>query len=345
MKDMKRGKIFKISFWVVFAALFIYGLYHHKLVAYGWGQLKGQIHILTGTVPIEEALVDSALTVEQKNKLRWIGEVVQFAGDSLELKTGSNYRTFYNSKGNPVLWVVTGCEPFALQKYKWKFPFLGELGYKGFFDQQKAQKERDKIAKKGYDTNISEVTAWSTLGFFSDPVLSEMLKRDSAALAELIIHELTHTTFYISGNADLNENVATFIGRRGAEKLLLQKDLNALHRRYIESLEDKDRVKNYLKKSALRLDSAYAVFESMPRLGSDQKETKKRQLIDEIILGMNDLHLHTPKNISAKRAADFNNTFFTGYLMYNSMQDSLLGVYKADFRSDLNAFIRHFENL
>lgn len=342
---MKRGKILKLLLLALFAALLIYGFYHRNLVAYGWAQLKGQVHILTNTIPVEQALADSSLTAVQRDKIEWIGEVVQFGGDSLGLKTGGNYQTFYNSGNKPVLWVVTGCEPFSLSEYKWRFPFLGELGYKGFFEPEKAKIERDKLAQKGFDTDISEVTAWSTLGVFSDPILSEMLKRDSAALAELIIHELTHTTFYISGRGDLNENAATFIGRRGAEKLLLNKGLHNLHRRYIKSLQDKDAVKTYLKKGAQRLDSAYTAFESQSGSGSDQKQKTKRQLIDEIILGMNKLPLHTPKNFSRERAAEFNNTFFTGYLMYNSMQDSLMREYTGRFGSDLNAFINHFERL
>ncbi len=340
-----RGKTFKIGILIVLAALLIYGIYHRKLVNYGLSQLKGQVRILTKTVAVEDALADSVLSTEQKHKLRWVREVVKYAGDSLQLNTGDNYQTFYNSKGKPVLWVVNACEPFALEKYKWNFPFLGKLGYKGFFEADKAKKERDALRKKGFDTDISEVTAWSTLGFFSDPVLSEMLKRDSAALAELIIHELTHTTFYISGNADLNENVATFIGRRGAEKFLVHRGLHTLHRRYIASLRDKDRVKAYLKKGAVRLDSAYSAFETMTDLGSDQKEKVKREMINEIILGLNELPLHSPKNLTRERASEFNNTFFTGYLMYNSMQDSLMREYEERFHFDLNVFIKHFEEM
>ncbi len=342
---MKRGKIVKTLVGVVLFLMLIYGLWNRELVGYGLAQLSGQIHILRNTVPIEKALADTTLSSDERDKLLWIGQTVAFARDSLKLTTGDNYQTVYLSHGKPVLWVVTAAEPYSLTKYKWKFPFLGAVGYKGFFDFEKALAERDDLEGRGFDTDVSEVTAWSTLGFFSDPILSQMLNRDSAALAELIIHELTHTTFFISGDADLNENAATFIGRRGAEKLLLSKGLTKMYNHYKRSLEDKDRVKEYLKASALQLDSAYSGFARRTDWGSDQKEGAKKRLIRDIVLGMNNLPLHEPKNFTPERAAQFNNTFFTGYLMYNSMQDSLQTEYDYTFKGDLNAFIEHFKNM
>jgi predicted aminopeptidase len=105
---------------------------------------------------------------------------------------------------------------FQLKAYEWDFPLIGSFSYKGFFNYDQALEEEDKIRKNGYDTSIDEIAGWSTLGWFKDPVLSDMLDRSSGSLANLIIHELTHGTLYVKDNVDFNENLASFVGDKGA---------------------------------------------------------------------------------------------------------------------------------
>ena len=197
------------------------------LLEYGIGQLRGQMTILAEARPIDEVLEDPTFPDSLKTKIHLIQEVRQFAVEELELVDSKNYTTIYDQKGRDVLWNVSACEPYELKPYKWSFPILGSFSYKGFFDLEKARQERGVLDSLGLDTNIRAVGAWSTLGWFQDPILSNMLYRKEGDLAELIIHELTHATIFVKDSLTFNENLASFIGTEGA-KLFLEKKIRNL---------------------------------------------------------------------------------------------------------------------
>ncbi len=198
-------------------------LWQHELVLYGIAQGKGQLKIVWGAEPIEDILKDPIVHDTIKYKLSLIQEIKQFAFDSLGINKSKNYSTYYDQKGQPLLWVITGCEPYELKAKEWTFPIIGSFTYKGFFDFEKAKNEELVLKAENFDTNIGTVGGWSTLGFFKDPVLSNMLKRDEGDLANLIIHELTHGTLFVKDSISFNENLASFIGDKGAQKFLRHK--------------------------------------------------------------------------------------------------------------------------
>src|SRR5690606_27837765 len=112
-------------------------------------------------------------------------------------------------------------EPFRLVPYTWTFPILGSVPYKGFFNEQSAVALADALASEGWDVNVRNPGGWSTLGWFTDPILSEMLEKDEGDLASLIIHEMVHATIFVKDSIEFNENLASFIGDRGAEAFLV----------------------------------------------------------------------------------------------------------------------------
>ncbi len=201
-----------------FAAVLIAA--NFKLVCYGLQQLKGQLYIVNHAKPIPEVLADVSVSDSIKTKLGFIEEIKRFAVDSLSLKPSENYTTFFDQQNRPVMWVLTAAPRFKLESYTWYYPLLGRLSYKGFFDKNKGLVEKNKLSQTGLDTDLSPTGGWSTLGWFKDPVLSNMLRKNEGALAELIIHELTHGTLYIKGDVEFNENLATFIGEQGAIQYL-----------------------------------------------------------------------------------------------------------------------------
>ena len=205
------------------AILILAALWNFRLIAYGVGQLTGQLKIIRGSVPVEEVLQNPGTDSDYRKKLELIAEIRKFATDSLGLTDTDNYTTFYDQQHKPLMWVVTGCKPYALEAKKWHFPIIGEVSYKGFFEEDLAKAEAEKIRNEGYIADIYSPSAWSTLGYFKDPILSGMLKRSPGRLAELIIHESTHATCYIESSVDFNENFATFTGEPGAAIFLKSK--------------------------------------------------------------------------------------------------------------------------
>jgi predicted aminopeptidase len=174
------------------------------------------------SLPIEMVLEDEDVSLDLKEKIRFIQEVKRHGEEKMDLKKTKNYLNYVTVDG-PVLYVVTACEKDRLNLVTWTFPLIGEVDYKSFFTQRKVLKEERSLGKKGYDTFVQEVAAYSTLGWMKDPIFSSMLEWEKATLASVILHEMTHATIYFKGETDFNEQMATFVGNRGAIDFLLGK--------------------------------------------------------------------------------------------------------------------------
>ncbi len=215
--------MFKKIGLVLVVMLVALAIWQRELVSYGWMQARGQLRILWNTQPVDEVLADATYPDSLKKKIELIREIKRFSVDSLGLEPSGSYESFYNQQGKPILWVITACEPYELIARKWHFPIIGTFSYKGFFEKDRADTLVAELKKEGLDTRIGEVSAWSTLGFLNDPILSSFLDRSEGNLAELIIHELTHGTLFIKNSLEYNENLADFVGEYGALRFLAQK--------------------------------------------------------------------------------------------------------------------------
>jgi predicted aminopeptidase len=317
------------------------------MVLYGLLQLKGQLHIINNTQPITEILSDNTTPDSVKQKLLLINEIKQFAVASLGLKNTDNYTSYYDQQGKPVLWVLTVAPPFKVENYQWDYPFLGKLSYKGFFEKERGIKEKQEFEQKGFDADLSPTGGWSTLGWFKDPVLSNMLKRSEGSLAELIIHELTHATLYIKGNVEFNENLATFIGEKGAEQFLAFKynnDSTALIK-YLHRRHDEKVLGEYILQSMDTLKNLYNSFNAS-QLSIKEMYNLKFEKIAGIMQGVSDLPLYNKKryewDFTTKTLPD--NTYFLSYSNYRKSQTEMESVFKDSAASDLKQFIEYYKS-
>jgi predicted aminopeptidase len=208
---------------LLIAPLLIFFVINHELCGYGLRQLKGQLNIVINSREIVDVLGDAQVPDSIKIKLRLIQEIREFAFDSLGLTRNENYTTFFDQQGQRLIYVVTASERYRLKPHVWHFPIIGAIGYKGFFREDLAKHEAERLKAQGYDVHVGGASGWSTLGWLKDPVLSQMLTLDEGDLAELIIHELLHGTIYIPDNTEWNENFATFVGEEGAKLFLKRK--------------------------------------------------------------------------------------------------------------------------
>src|SRR5690606_16736486 len=133
-----------------------------------------------------------------------------YAISEIGLEESKNYTSYYDQKGQVILWNLSACESYEFTPKLWSFPFLGSFPYKGYFDLDKAMEEYQLLKELGYDARIRPVNGWSTLGWTKDPILSNMTERSTGAIVELIIHELTHSTLFVKDNIEFNENLASF---------------------------------------------------------------------------------------------------------------------------------------
>ncbi|MBO6761325.1 MAG: aminopeptidase, partial [Roseivirga sp.] len=253
-------KVKKILKWVGLSLLLIIivlGVWQRELVAYGWLQLKGQLNVVNNAIPLEEFMELPTTTEEQKKKVEIVLEAKQFAFEELGINYSENYSKIFDQQGKPSMYVVTACDPYYFRPRMWKFPVVGSVPYKGFFELEKAREEANRIkTEEAIEVDIRTAGGWSTLGWFQDPVLSNMLNRSEGDLASLIIHELTHGTLFVKDSVTFNENLASFIGDKGAVMFLEKKygKGSAQVTDYQQSLKDEVTFKNYMLGAAQHLD-------------------------------------------------------------------------------------------
>lgn len=180
----------------------------------------GQFEILRKMQPIDEVLASGKLTEEQARKLRLIVDVREFARNELGLKVGENYKFFHDTAGEPLSYNLSACRKDHFEAKQWRFPIIGTIDYLGYFERDQADAAEKALQDEGWDTLLGTVDAYSTLGYFTDPVHSPMLNRPDWNLVDTVIHELAHNTVYAPNQSNFNETLATFIGREGARRYL-----------------------------------------------------------------------------------------------------------------------------
>ncbi|MFY0600036.1 MAG: aminopeptidase [Cyclobacteriaceae bacterium] len=319
---MRRRKI-----WIaIIGTLALVIIWQWDFIRYGLRLAEGQIEVIVNAKPIEDFLAAPDFPDSLKSKLRLAQEVRLFAMEELKLNHSDNYTKLYDQKGKVLIWNVSACEPYKLEPYKWYFPFLGKMPYKGFFDLEEAKLERAQLDELGLDTRIRPVGGWSTLGILNDPILSNMLNRSDGDLAEVIIHELTHATIFVKNEIEFNENLASFIGERGAELFLAQQfgDSSEAYLDYIQSQSDGRRLTEYILLGARTLDSLYSHIENQP---DSVRKTLKGKAIDSIVDAMDTVSFYNEKYYNIFRKTSPNNAYFMSFMRYHAQEDTLSTIY------------------
>lgn len=172
--------------------------------------------LLWNRTPIRDELANPALPPEIRDHLETVLKVREFARDRLGLNVGEAYTTVTQVEQGAVVWVVMAVPQDSLTPYSWWFPIVGSVPYRGYFSHEAAEQEASNMEGAGYDTYIRPAIAFSSLGFFNDPLLSDLLKLNRVELAGVIIHELFHRTYFLPSDVMFDESAATYIGKRGA---------------------------------------------------------------------------------------------------------------------------------
>lgn len=332
----------KRFFGVLGVVVLVLVIWNWSLLAYAARQGYGQLKIVWEARPIEEFLADPTFPDSLKSKLQLIESIRQYAIDSLGLKDTENYRELFDQKGEEIMWVVQACEPFELKPKTWHFPIVGTVPYKGYFDKQLALDERSRLEAEGFDVSVRNPGGWSTLGWFRDPILSGMLKRNEGDLASLIIHEMVHATIFVKDDVDFNENLASFIGDTAAYYFLAA-HFGRNSQQLIEYRhEDQDyrKYSRHILRGTQLLDSLYQSMSSDEPV-SDKKK-KKEALIQEIMTQADTLSLHVPRKRTGGRLP--NNTYFMSYHLYQARQNNFKQELEEEFDGNLKAYIHYLTN-
>ena len=172
--------------------------------------------ILWRREPIANFIQNAEVPQDTNEKLLLVLAVREYSRDVLKLNVRGSYSSYSYVDRPDLTYIVIAAPKTELRPYTWWFLIIGSVPYKGYFSKQDAEAEIERLKAEGYDTNMRTSAAFSTLGWFDDPLLSHLLKYDRVMLSEIVFHELFHNTLYVKGASAFNESVANFVGHRAS---------------------------------------------------------------------------------------------------------------------------------
>ncbi|SFD52657.1 Predicted aminopeptidase [Massilia yuzhufengensis] len=178
---------------------------------------QGQLELLTDSRPIDDWLADPATNAKLRHRLEAARQIRRYAIQELKLPDNGSYTNFTNIQRPYVLWNVVATPELSLKPMQWCFPVAGCVNYRGYYSKGEAQAYAKELRRQGHDVEVGGVSAYSTLGWFSDPLISTFINYPDAELARLIFHELAHQVVYVPGDSKFNESFASAVEAAGVE--------------------------------------------------------------------------------------------------------------------------------
>lgn len=244
-------------------------------------QAAGQVDILARAVPVAEAQQDPDLDPGLKTALDDVDSILAFAKKN-RLDVGNTYQTFVNFHGKAPVYVLYGSPPDRLQTRVWHFPLIGAFPYKGFFDLAAARRQRRLLEEEGLETMILPAPAYSTLGWFPDPLFSSFLEQSVGVRAEVLFHELTHRTLFIRDAVRFNENLADFVGGELARQYLEATERHEELEHYLGTIHDRELFRVVVAETREALEEAFEQEDREARLQSrEQIFARATELLEE----------------------------------------------------------------
>ena len=228
-------------------------------------------------IPLEKLAEQNAEESDIRVFVDRVESIRRFAMEELGLKASKNYTRYVELDRDYLAAVVSACAEDSFTRHEWNFPVVGTVPYKGFFDPKDARKEAAKLKSENLDVWIRSVDAFSTLGWFKDPLYSYMKNYTDYQLAELIIHELLHATVFIKGKAAFNEQLAEYVGNQGARLYIENRfGIDSPEYRAIDSSSaDYRAFREFLKELCAELEIIYARQD----LSREMKIAEKERII------------------------------------------------------------------
>ena len=300
-----------------------------------------QAELLGSRVPVEKVRQRNALTASEVAAFDRIADVKEY-GKEIGLKATDNYDT-YADGWERTIWNLTACPELDFKPVTWTFPIVGKVPYLGFFRRQDANVWAHRLQNDGNEVHLRTAGAYSTLGWFRDPILPGMLKWNDYQLANTVLHELAHATLWIKGSVSFNESFASFVGDKAAFEYLE-------NRFGVDSIEYQSAAQRHddLHIWRLLLRDLYheldAIYQS-PTLTDSEKRIKRQELYSSLPQRVADAPFSAPERFeTAATSGEWNNARLMQYRTYNTKTELFETIYNQEGR-DLLQFMARIDDI
>lgn len=242
-------------------------------VGYYAQSIQGHFAMLRAARPIPEIVADPSIGEPLKQRLQRAERMRAFASRELALPENASYRSYADLQRPFVIWNVFAAPELSLELKQWCYPVIGCAAYRGYFERDAAERTSGELRSEGFEVNIVGVPAYSTLGWFADPLLNTFIGGTEGQLAGLIFHELAHQVVFVSGDTTFNESFATAVEREGARRWLAENGDDTSRQAYAEFEQRRRTFLNLLLRYRALLFENYGGPAS-----NDAKRERKQQL-------------------------------------------------------------------
>ncbi len=302
--------------------------------------IQGQLEVLQKRQAINDVLKKNNISDTLRSKLNTVLLLRDFSIQQLGLPKNNSYLSYADLERRYVIWNIFATEEFSLEPVNWCYLVIGCLSYRGYFSQADAQQHAKKLDAQGYDIYLGGVSAYSTLGWFDDPVLNTMLRWNDIRLATVMFHELAHQQLYIKNDTEFNEAYADAVAYIGVTKWLAQDSDKNLLQEYEQS--------QYQEKEFIDLIMRYkSILSDIYKSAKNEATTRKQK--EESLQQMTNEYLHisqTWKNNTYRKwfSTEINNAKLAAIVTYRKYFPAFIELYEK-LEKDLPRFYSFSKSL
>ena len=239
--------------------------------------INGHFEIMRQAEPIEKIISRNTTSTELKNTLLCMQEARDFATKELLLPNNGSYRKYADIGRDCVAWNVIATEEFSVEPEQWCFPVAGCVSYKGFFSRREAKNYAIELQEQGLDTHVTGALAYSTLGWFDDPILSTMLSPDESNCIEVLFHELAHQKLYIEDDTAFNEAFATAVAEEGIRRWFTKSGNKKAYEDFLASRQQKKKFNSLILNTREQLRSLY-----LQKISPELMRQRKQEIFSQL---------------------------------------------------------------
>ena len=239
--------------------------------------MAGHSELLEQRKPVSELIEDKGTTSKLRKLLKTSQNIRDFASKELDLPENDSYRMYSDLKRRYAVWNVVAAEEFSVEPKKWCFLFVGCLSYRGYFSKEDAESYANELKAEGFDVYVAGAKAYSTLGWFDDPLLNTMMYKSEARRAGIIFHELAHQVVYIENDSAFNEAFATAVEQEGIRRWMSAKGEDKKYQKYLVEKKRDSEINQLLKDTREKLKKLYKT-----KISIEDKRQKKKLIFSSM---------------------------------------------------------------